>query len=258
MPIRLPELLRDADTPFPPVETALREPDGLLAWGGDLSPRRLLAAYRHGCFPWYDRGQPIMWWSPDPRMVLATDAFHVSRSLARFLRRCDWRVDVDQAFREVIAACADTPRRGQRGTWILPEMIDAFVHLHELGHAHSVAVFDGEGTLVGGIYGVGIGRMFFGESMFSHASNGSKTALLALCRHLQRHGCPVIDCQMDTAHLRSLGAALQARPRFIETSRSLCAGSAPDLLWRQPTPSFPARELSDPNPTATDAAASLG
>ena len=231
MPIRLPELLRDPDTPFPPVESALREPDGLLAWGGDLSPQRLLAAYRHGCFPWYDRGQPIMWWSPDPRMVLSTDGFHLSRSLHRFLRHSDWGIGIDQQFDAVIGACAQTPRPGQRGTWIIPEMIAAYRHMHALGHAHSVAVFAADGELVGGIYGIGVGRMFFGESMFSGRSNGSKIALLALCRHLHTHGCPMIDCQMDTPHLRSLGAGLQPREHFIASSRQLCAQPAPESLW---------------------------
>lgn len=231
MPLRLPELLRDPDTPFPPVAQALREPDGLLAWGGDLSPQRLLAAYRHGCFPWYDRGQPIMWWSPDPRMVLGTDGFHLSRSLRRFLLRSDWRIGIDRQFDAVISACAQTPRPGQRGTWILPEMIAAYRHMHALGHAHSVEVITADGELAGGIYGIGIGRMFFGESMFSRRSNGSKVALLALCRHLRAHGCPMIDCQMDTPHLRSLGAGLQPRERFILASRQLAAQPVPESLW---------------------------
>lgn len=236
MPIRLPELLRDPDTPFPPVEMALREPDGLLAWGGDLSPRRLLAAYRHGCFPWYDRGQPIMWWSPDPRMVLATDGFHLSRSLRRFLLRSDWRIGIDSRFDAVISACARTPRPGQRGTWITAEMIDAYRQMHALGYAHSVEVIAADGELVGGIYGIGVGCMFFGESMFSRRSNGSKIALLALSRHLQAHGCPLIDCQMDTPHLRSLGADLQPRVHFIAASRQLCALPAPEALWRSASP----------------------
>ncbi len=244
MPIRLPELLRDPDTPFPPVEQALREPDGLLAWGGDLGPQRLLAAYRHGCFPWYDRGQPIMWWSPDPRMVLATDGFHCSRSLRRFLLRSDWRIDIDRQFDAVITRCARTPRAGQRGTWIIPEMIAAYRHMHALGHAHSLEVSADDGELVGGIYGIGVGCMFFGESMFSLRSNGSKVALLALCQHLRVHGCPMIDCQMDTPHLRSLGAALQPRDRFIPASRELCDRPTPESLWSS-REAFAARSLVD-------------
>src|SRR5690606_3747754 len=188
MSMRLPELGRDPASAFPPVETALREPDGLLAWGGGLEPERLLAAYRHGCFPWFDDGQPILWWSPDPRLILRTDRFHVSRSFARALRASDWSISADTRFGEVIRACAHMPRDGQHGTWITPAMIDAYEALHAAGHAHSVEVAAPDGRLVGGIYGVAIGRMFFGESMFSTATGGSKIALLALCRHLQREG----------------------------------------------------------------------
>lgn len=226
------ELDDRADAPFPAVERALREPDGLLAWGGDLSPTRLLNAYRHGCFPWYSQGQPVLWWSPDPRMVLHSDAFHLSRSLRRFLRRCGWTLRADTRFAEVIGYCAGIPRRDQDGTWILPPMMAAYTRLHELGHAHCVEVDDAEGRLVGGIYGVSVGRMFFGESMFSLADNGSKVALLGLCRFMQAHAMPMLDCQMHTDHLHSLGALSVPRAQFITTSRALCALPGVEGSWR--------------------------
>jgi leucyl/phenylalanyl-tRNA--protein transferase len=231
--MHLPELGPAPDAPFPPVESALREPDGLLAWGGDLSPVRLVNAYRHGCFPWFDRGQPPLWWSPDPRLVLRPERFHVSRSFARFLRRCDWRLTADSRFEDVIATCARIRRTGQGGTWILPSMIDAYVRLHRLGHAHSVEVIDAGDRLVGGIYGVAIGAMMFGESMFSAAENGSKIALLGLCRYMQARGWPLLDCQMDTPHLRTLGAELVPRDGFIAESRRLCGQPQPQGSWTQ-------------------------
>ena len=169
-------LSADPAAPFPPVEQALRHPDGLLAVGGDLSPPRLLAAYRHGIFPWYSQGQPILWWSPDPRTLFRTDAVHLSTRLRRSLRASDWLVCADTAFDAVVAACASSPRPGQHGTWILPEMRQAYARLHRLGHAHSVEVLDDDGELAGGIYGVAVGRMFFGESMFSARPGGSKLA----------------------------------------------------------------------------------
>src|SRR5215468_6190433 len=175
------------NAPFPPIERALREPNGLLAAGGDLSAERLLDAYRHGIFPWYSEGEPILWWSPDPRMVFATDRVHVSTRLRRWLRRCDWRIGADCAFATVVRACA-APRRGRAGTWITRDMFEAYRRLHELGHAHSIEVRDPGGRLVGGIYGVAVGTMFFGESMFSAATNGSKVALIALCRGLAAGG----------------------------------------------------------------------
>src|SRR3954468_22759304 len=180
--IRIPILRAGPLEPFPPVESALTDPDGLLAAGGDLSPARLLAAYRLGIFPWYSRGQPILWWSPDPRTVFDTAKMHVPRRLARFLRQCGWALTADTAFETVVRACA-APRAKQRGTWLDPEMRTAYQRLHALGHAHSVEAWDGA-ALAGGIYGVAIGRMFFGESMFSATENGSKVALLALARVL--------------------------------------------------------------------------
>lgn len=230
--MRLIELDPAPDAPFPPVEQALRQPEGLLAWGGDLSPRRLLNAYAHGCFPWYERGQPILWWSPNPRLVLDTEGFHVSRRFARFLRHCDWTLSADCRFPSVIQACAAIVRKGQHGTWLVPEMIDAYAHLHALGHAHCVEVSDRQGRLIGGVYGVALGRMFFGESMFSTVSNGSKTALLALCRFLSEQDMPLLDCQMDTEHLRTLGARVVSRERFLHASRHLVAQPGPSGSWR--------------------------
>ncbi|MCK9488422.1 MAG: leucyl/phenylalanyl-tRNA--protein transferase [Xanthomonadales bacterium] len=229
--MQLVELDDDPAAPFPPVQRALREPDGLLAWGGDLSPQRLVNAYRHGCFPWFEPGQPILWWSPDPRLLLASERFHVSRSFARFLRRSDWTVTINTAFARVIDQCANIARDGQRGTWIVPAMCQAYTRLHQLGHAHSVEVWSAQAELVGGIYGVGIGRMFFGESMFSRRSNGSKVALIALCRHLHRHGMPLIDCQMETDHLLSLGAVVQDRAGFLARSRQLSAADVDGEPW---------------------------
>jgi leucyl/phenylalanyl-tRNA--protein transferase len=202
---------------FPPVDTALTEPNGLLAAGGDLSAERLLAAYRHGIFPWYAPGEPLLWWSPDPRMVLFPREVKISRSLNRTLRSADYEVRLDSAFAAVIAACA-APRSYGAGTWISDEMRDAYGLLHELGYAHSVETWvdrEGQSTLVGGLYGVAIGRVFYGESMFSTLSNASKIALAHLCRLLERRGFVVIDCQMNTAHLASLGAREIPRQEFV-------------------------------------------
>jgi len=195
--MRGPVLLdpRDPDAPFPPAEAALREPNGLLAVGGDLSPRRLLRAYRSGAFPWYGEGQPILWWSPDPRAVLLPERVRVSRSLRRTLRRGLFRVTVDRAFDAVIEACATVPRPGQDGTWITPEMAAAYRRLHRLGHAHSVEAWTRDGELAGGLYGVAIGRVFFGESMFSRRSDASKVALVTLCRALEAWGYGLVDAR---------------------------------------------------------------
>ncbi len=203
-----------ADTPFPHVAQALKEPNGLLAGGGDLSPQRLLAAYRRGIFPWYSAGEPILWWSPDPRMVLFPGALRITRSLAKTLRNADYRVTLDSAFAQVIAACAATPRPGQNGTWITREMQQAYLRLHALGYAHSVETWRG-GQLVGGLYGVAIGRAFCGESMFSHVTDASKIALAHLCRFLAERGFGIIDCQMETAHLTSLGARPIPRDDYL-------------------------------------------
>ena len=219
-----PRLLSaDSEAPFPPADSALREPDGLLAVGGDLSPVRLLNAYRHGIFPWYGEGQPILWWSPDPRMVFRTDGVRLSSRFRRGLRRSRWQVRADTAFEAVIAACAQSPRPGQDGTWITAWMRAAYVHLHRLGHAHSVEVFDEAGALAGGIYGVAVGRMFFGESMFSAHTGGSKIALAALAARLHGWGWPVLDAQVENPHLLSLGAEHWPRARFLAEVERLAA-----------------------------------
>lgn len=199
---------------FPPLACALREPNGLLAAGGDLSAGRLLAAYRHGCFPWYQDDQPLLWWSPDPRTVLFPEELHVSRSLAKCLRQQRLRVSFDEDFAAVIRACA-APRSYADGTWITSDMQNAYLQLHELGHAHSVEVWDGE-QLVGGLYGLAIGQLFFGESMFSRRDNASKVGFVTLVRKLQAWGFVLIDCQMPTAHLHGFGARAIARADFAE------------------------------------------
>jgi leucyl/phenylalanyl-tRNA--protein transferase len=197
---------------FPPVETALAEPNGLLAMGGDLSPARLLDAYRHGIFPWFNPDEPILWWSPDPRMVLVPAAVRVTRSLAKRMRNAGFELRVDTAFGEVMSACAE-PRPGANGTWISPAMLAAYTRLHRMGYAHSVETWH-EGRLVGGLYGVAIGRMFYGESMFSREPDASKVALVHLARQLARWGYGLIDCQMETAHLASMGAQTLSRAAF--------------------------------------------
>ena len=207
------------NAPFPPVEGALLSPNGLLAAGGDLSVPRLIEAYRNGIFPWFNSGEPVLWWSPDPRMVLIPGEFKISRSMARVLRNADYEVRSDTAFEQVMRGCA-APRGGQSGTWIHEGMIAAYATLHEMGYAHSVEVWMG-GELAGGLYGVAIGRMFYGESMFSHASNASKIALAHLARQLARWQFGMIDCQMNTAHLASLGAREIPRSEFIARLREL-------------------------------------
>jgi leucyl/phenylalanyl-tRNA--protein transferase len=197
---------------FPPVESALHHPNGLLAAGGDLSPRRLLEAYRRGIFPWYTEGEPILWWSPTPRMVLFTHELHVSRSLRRRLNSRRFDVRADTAFRQVMEACAG-PRRGQIGTWITSAMIDGYCALHALGHAHCVECWL-DGALAGGVYGVQIGRMFFGESMFHFTTDASKVALVNLVQRLGRMGVPLMDCQQETAHTAAMGGRPIPRQEF--------------------------------------------
>jgi leucyl/phenylalanyl-tRNA--protein transferase len=200
--------------PFPPLTLALAEPNGLLCAGGDLSPQRILEAYRNGIFPWYSPGEPILWWSPDPRMVLVPSELKISRSLRRTLRAGTHRVTLDRDFPTVIRACARTRRKGQAGTWISGEMQAAYCALHELGFAHSVETWLDD-KLVGGLYGLAVGKMFYGESMFSHATDASKIALAHLCRHLDALRFGLIDCQMNTPHLASLGAHEIPRSEFI-------------------------------------------
>jgi len=197
---------------FPPLERALRDPNGLLAVGGDLSVERLIQAYRHGCFPWYQAGQPILWWAPDPRTVLFPHEVHISRSLRKTLRQGAFRVTFDRDFPAVIQGCA-APRDYADGTWITPEMQAAYQELHRRGVAHSVEVWQGE-TLVGGLYGLAIGQLFFGESMFSRADNASKVGFVSLVKRLEEWGFVLIDCQMPTQHLQSLGARSIPRSEF--------------------------------------------
>ena len=206
-------LKRDTLT-FPPLAKAMREPNGLLAAGGDLSADRLIQAYRHGCFPWFSEGQPILWWSPDPRTVLFPDELHVSRSLGKLLRQQRYQVSFDRDFAGVIEACA-APRKDADGTWITDDMQKAYIELHARGHAHSVEVWD-DGELVGGLYGLAMGQLFFGESMFSRADNASKYGFVTLVRQLQAWGFVLIDCQMPTDHLQSLGARSIPRPVFAD------------------------------------------
>jgi leucyl/phenylalanyl-tRNA--protein transferase len=198
---------------FPPVETALTDPDGLLCAGGDLSPARLLAAYRRGIFPWFSEGQPILWWSPDPRTVLYPAEFKVSRSLGKTIRNRGFAVSVDRSFAEVMAHCADERLRPE-GTWISPQMRAAYQRLHELGLAHSYETWDRD-RLVGGLYGVALGSVFFGESMFSLERDASKVALAALVRAMVERNGRLIDCQVASAHLESLGARSIPRRQFV-------------------------------------------
>ena len=215
-----------ADLRFPPARLA--SPEGLLAIGGDLRTERLLEAYRHGIFPWYSTGQPILWWCPDPRMVLFPAELKLSRSLRKTMRAARYRVTLDSRFREVMQACA-APRPGQDGTWITSEMIEAYAQLHALGYAHSVEAWR-DNELVGGLYGVALGAMFFGESMFARATDASKVAFVHLVHQLQAWGFTLIDCQVTTAHLASLGAKEISRVDFL---RDLAAAlRAPDRRGR--------------------------
>lgn len=220
MSFRLPQLSADPEARFPSPEFALAEPDGLLAFGGDLSPQRLLNAYRSGIFPWYSDGEPILWWSPSQRAVFRTDAIHLPTRLRRSVRGSNWIVRMDTAFEEVISACASAPRAGQDGTWITPAMQRAYLALHRLGHAHSIEVVDG-GRLVGGLYGLAIGRMFCGESMYSAESGASTVALAALARHLHAHGWPLIDAQVPNAHTVRLGVETWSRRDYLQALAAL-------------------------------------
>lgn len=219
------------DRDFPPTGRALEEPDGLLAIGGDLSLERLLDAYRRGIFPWYSDGQPILWWSPDPRAVLAPGDVHVSRSLRKRLRNGGFSVTFDRCFERVIAACA-APRDANGGTWITREMRAAYCTLHEAGFAHSVECWH-EGTLCGGLYGVGVGRMFFGESMFSTVSDASKIAFVHLCEALQAWDYGLVDCQIHTPHLERLGAVLLSRRAFEARLATLVGKPPAAAAWRE-------------------------
>lgn len=220
----------DTESPFPDVELALREPDGLLAVGGNLSPQRLLQAYRNAIFPWYSEGQPILWWAPDPRTVLFPEQLKVSRSLRKTVRKAPFRLTLDRAFDRVIQGCA-APRADAEGTWITAEMELAYNRLHQLGHAHSVEAWLDE-ELVGGAYGVALGRVFFGESMFARRPDASKVAFVYLVRQLQAWGFTVIDCQMHTPHLARFGAVDVPRARFLKLLSVGCGQPEPPSPWR--------------------------
>ncbi|KIO48790.1 leucyl/phenylalanyl-tRNA--protein transferase [Nitrosospira sp. NpAV] len=207
------------ESPFPPLNTALAKPNGLLAAGGDLSPQRLIEAYRHGIFPWFNEGEPILWWSPDPRMVLFPTEIKISRSLGKTMKKNYYEIRVDSAFSEVMQACAE-PRGAQAGTWIHAEVISAYTALHEMGMAHSVEIWI-RGELMGGLYGVAQGKAFFGESMFSRVSDASKIAFVHLVKQLERWDFQMIDCQMKTAHLASLGGREIPRKEFSQKLKEL-------------------------------------
>ncbi len=230
--MRLPWLdPHDDGQPFPPPDRALTEPDGLLAAGGSLAPRRLLRAYRQGIFPWYSVGQPILWWSPDPRLVLFPETVNVSRSLRQTLKKGRFTLTADTAFEAVITACAG-PRVGQEaGTWITPEMNRAYRRLYRLGHAHSIETWR-QGELVGGLYGVAVGQIFFGESMFSTMSDASKVALALLAAQLRRWDFALIDCQVRTQHLARMGAVEIARATFLRLLDRYCPLPGRSGPWR--------------------------
>ena len=226
----------ERDDPFPPPANALTHPNGLLAAGGDLSPARLLAAYRAGIFPWYSDGEPILWWSPDPRMVLIPSELNASRSLAKTLRNRRYEIRFDSAFEAVTQRCAArgadhaAPGTGEASTWITDDMRAAYQRLHELGYAHSVETWI-EGELAGGLYGVAIGRMFYGESMFTRMRDASKIAMVHLVRRLERQRYGMIDCQMHTRHLASLGARAIPRSKFLPRLRELVDYAVTPMKW---------------------------
>ncbi|MEH6593699.1 MAG: leucyl/phenylalanyl-tRNA--protein transferase [Halioglobus sp.] len=221
---------------FPPSDQALDSPNGLLAVGGDLSPARLIAAYRRGIFPWYEEEQPVLWWTPDPRSVLLPEEFHISRSLRKTLRRNHFQLSVDSDFATVMTLCGETRADGP-GTWIGPDMLSAYTRLHEMGVAHSIEVGNLQGQLVGGLYGVALGGAFFGESMFSLETNASKVAMVGLVNILARGGFQVIDCQVESEHLNSLGARNLSRLDFEELLAHTIAMETDAGIWRLPATS---------------------
>ena len=215
--------------PLPPLEHALAQPNGLLAAGGGLAPQRIVDAYRRGAFPWFSDGQPVLWWSPDPRMVLFTAEFRVRRSLGKRVRQGRYEIRLDTAFERVMRLCA-APRAGQDGTWITGPMVDAYVELHRRGVAHSVEAW-ADGELAGGLYGIALGRVFFGESMFARAPDASKVALVHLVAKLVRDGVPLVDCQQETAHLAGFGARPIPRRAFAARLGELIHSDAPPAPW---------------------------
>jgi len=223
----------DIKTPFPPVSEALDEPCGLLAAGADLSVERLLDAYSAGIFPWFSEGEPILWWSPDPRTVFLLDQYKPSRSLRRFLRQSEFKITLNNNFEQVIQRCSE-PRKDQPSTWITDDIKQAYLKLHSLGHAHSVEVWQND-VLVGGIYGVSIGKLFCGESMFSGISNGSKVALACLITHLKSEAFPIIDCQVENPHLLSLGAVNIPRSDYLIYLNAAKSQPVDKLFWQPQT-----------------------
>ena len=219
----------DPNSAFPPLEQALSDPDGLLAFGGDLSVERLLKAYRCGIFPWFSDDQPIMWWSPDPRTVLFPHDLKISRSLAKTCRKIPFEITLNRAFADVINACA-APRSDGEGTWITDDMQQAYCNLHEAGHAHSVEAWQ-DGQLVGGLYGIAIGQVFFGESMFANKTDASKVAFVHLVQQLQAWEFQLIDCQVDSAHLQSLGASQLSRAKFSNYLDMYCEAETKGANW---------------------------
>ena len=233
MSLQLFELDPDPNAPFPPVEMALAEPDGLLAFGGDLSPARFLNAYRGGIFPWFSAGEPILWWSPSKRAVFRTDGVHLPSRLRRRLRNSGWTVRADSVFAQVVAGCA-APREGQGGgTWITAGMQAAYLALHRLGHAHSIEVFDGEDHLVGGLFGLSFGHMFCGDSMYSVESGASSLALAALARRLRDWGWPLLDAQVPNPHTRRLGVEIWPRAGYLAALEELRDLPAAPGNWRE-------------------------
>lgn len=225
--ISLQWLAPESNAEFPPVETSLSEPEGLLAAGGDLSITRLVRAYQSGVFPWYSPGEPILWWAPNPRFVLMPEQLKVSRSLRKNVRNNAFKIRMDTAFEQVISICAKQPRKDQPGTWITEEMQQAYIDMHYAGHAHCVECWDGD-YLVGGLYGIHTGQVFCGESMFSRVSNASKIALVHLCGFLQFHGFKLIDSQVYTEHLERLGARMIPRDEYIEILQQSNVVAMPD------------------------------
>ena len=239
--IRIPQLSEHAPGCFPPVSQALSNPDGLLAWGGGLGPEWLIPAYRQGIFPWYNPGEPILWWSPEMRYGFAPGSVHLGRSRRRQLRKTGWSIRADTAFADVIRACAAAPRAGQSGTWIGDDMIAAYSQLHALGIGHSIEVFDGE-TLIGGLYGLAQGRVFFAESMFSRCSQASAAALFALSETLHEWRWSWLDAQMENPHLRLLGGQGLLRTDYLALLARDAAENGVTAGW---TAHFPGLEIND-------------
>ena len=240
---RPPWLGASPEDPFPPASQALTQPNGLVAIGGDLTVPRLLRAYQGGIFPWYMPGEPLLWWSPDPRCVFGPHRMHVPRRLRRWLKTSDWTVTADRDFAAVIDGCA-APRREEGGTWISPEMRAAYLELHYRGYAHSIEARDGD-RLVGGLYGVALGRMFFAESMYSAEDNGSKAALLMLGAVLREWSWPLIDAQISSDHLRTLGAAPMRRTAFLRAVETLADAKGRPGPWHEAVGARPARALAE-------------